>query len=248
MLDCGVDMKRYNHILKKYNIVGILVTHKHMDHCKGVKNGRCLIGASVCSNRETLDFIGGGVMKYLKYEMEEMKVYEIGEDWTVIPVRVIHDVDNFGHVIKDRVTCLNIAYFTDLGYSDNLKIDNINVWMIECNHIREEVEKKYHEALIHGSEKKHYYSRVLGDKGHLSLEDSCQLIRNNYCLGLKCVVLCHISDSEDDYKRFEVIYRETLKNLEMPQNGFSVHAVNNHIRKMEEYDIVKRNKWEDLEL
>lgn len=178
-----------------------------------------------------------------------MRAYQINEDWQIIPINVIHDVPCLGYIIRDNISKLNIAYLTDLGYSESLNIQGINVWIIECNHIRNEMELLLEQAINENSEKVAYFNRVLGDKGHLCLEDSCQVIKNNYGYGLKCVILCHISSSESDYKRFEDLYTNELKRLEIPINSdLKIYAINNDIRHMEIFDIVEENEWEKMEL
>lgn len=248
MLDCGVNMKDYNYELEKYNIQGILITHEHQDHCKGLKDKTYRGNQNVYSSNETLNFIGDSILDYRKCALKPLKPIEIGEDWTIVAIDVLHDVKNYGYIIKDNVTNTKIAYLTDLGYSDSLLIKGINTFIIEANHIRTEIEEKYDKAYENGESDVAYYNRLLSDKGHLSLEDSCKFIRNNIGYGLKHVILCHISHSERNYKRFEDLYLNELKRIEMPINGFKIHAINNHIKKCEEYAIIDKNKWENIEL
>jgi phosphoribosyl 1,2-cyclic phosphodiesterase len=246
MLDCGVNMKKYNYDVQKYNIKGLLISHCHSDHCKGLKNKTYLGNQNVYANKETLDFLGNSIMEYQKKEIKELKLYKISDNWSIIPIRLLHDVENYGFIIKDNISGMKIAYLTDLGFSENLKISGINIWIIECNHIRSEVEKSLEKCLEEDDSKVAYYKRVLGNKGHLSLEDSCRLINNNYNLGLKDVILCHISNAEKDYKRYEELYINDLKSLEMPLNGVKIHSINNKIVNFEEYMIIEKNKWEDV--
>lgn len=246
MLDCGINMSKYNYDIQKYNVQGILLSHFHQDHIKGLKDKSCRLNCKVYGNDETIEFLGDSVMNYRKVVVDELKAYKIDEYWTIVPIELLHDVKNYGYIIKDNLTGLKIAYLTDLGYSENLYINGINVWIIECNHIRREVEEKYENAVYENDDRKSYFYRVLSDKGHLCLEDSCKLINQNFNYGLKCVILCHISSSEDDYIRYEELYQNELNDLETQNNGYKIHAINNRLKNIEEYDIVGENKWEKM--
>jgi phosphoribosyl 1,2-cyclic phosphodiesterase len=248
MLDCGINMNKYNFEVTRYNIQGILITHSHQDHCKGLKGKSYRGNQNVYANDETMDFLGDSIMDYRKNVVQEMKAFDVGNDFRVVPIEVIHDVKNYGYIIHDKRTNMNIAYFTDLGYSDNLIIKGINVWIIECNHVRSEVESKLEYAIENENDDKYYYSRTLSDKGHLCLEDSCKLIKNNYGLGLKHIILCHISNSEGDYKRYDNLYMEELKRIEIELKNVKIHSINNHINDIETYDIIPKNKWEGISL
>ena len=68
MLDCGVDSDKILNNIDINKINGIIITHCHQDHCKGIKKLKDYINCKVYSNDETLE-----ILPILETKKQEVK-------------------------------------------------------------------------------------------------------------------------------------------------------------------------------
>lgn len=149
LVDCGVSCKLLQPV--KADLSLVLLTHQHGDHFNpravrklaadrpGLRWAMCdwmLPLAQGNINPRQIDVLVPGV------------VYGYGKI-TVCPVLLTHDVPNCGY----RITLESgerIFYATDTGTLDGIKAEGYDLYMIESNHDREELERRAKEKMERG--------------------------------------------------------------------------------------------------
>lgn len=222
LVDAGISNKRIEQGLNEIGIKGgeldgIVITHEHSDHTKGLGVLARKHGVPIYSTKETLEEIRN--MKYLgEYPEELLKPiypdvdFMIG-DMEVKPFRIDHDAAN---PVAYRIQCerKSVAVATDMGHFDQYIIDHLqglDAILLESNHDVNMLET--------GPYPYYLKRRILGDHGHLSNENAGRLL--NYILHdkLQKILLGHLS-KENNYE--ELAY-ETVK-LEIEQGDHGYHS------------------------
>lgn len=238
LIDAGISNKRIeqglNEIgLKGGEVSGILITHEHSDHTKGLGVLARKHNIPIYGTQETLDEIGG--MKYLgEYSKELLSPiqpdvdFTIG-DLTVKPFRIDHDAANpVAYRVQNGRTSVAVA--TDLGHYDSYIVDHLqglDALLLESNHdIR---------MLETGPYPYYLKRRILGDHGHLSNENAGRLLSHILHDNLKRVLLGHLS-KENNYE--ELAY-ETVR-LEIDQGDCPYRAVDFSI------SVAKRDQMSEI--
>ncbi len=220
LLDCGIDCKPINYELMDLNVAGILLTHSHGDHIKGIKTGSYLAGGKFYASKETFEKLPK-LHSFEKVEVEQMKRYNVGNEFSIIPISVSHDVPCFAYIIRNKRSGISVLYATDLGYADSLTFKNIHTFIIESNYIRSEIDF---------SEFKNYRSDSY--EGHLALEDTVELLKRSINVNSKNVFLSHITHSESNYKRYEELAKSELNRVEI-----RITALNNRVIGKEVFEL-----------
>ncbi|MEG1506505.1 MAG: MBL fold metallo-hydrolase [Bacilli bacterium] len=190
MLDCGIN-NSINHI-NVDNLSGIVISHCHLDHCRDCKELSHYIKCHFYGNKTTVDTIP--IQDYQKTTIDENKPVKIG-NYNVLGFEVYHDMQNYGYLIKHMPSGLKILYIIDTSDISNLHFNNIDIFIIECNHSIEYINNK--EMLDY----KDY--RTISEFGHLPLESCIDFLEKNVNCNTKNIVLTHISRNYEDYKDYE---------------------------------------------
>lgn len=144
LIDCGVSFRALKDVYKNIKIV--LLTHIHSDHF----NRRTI--KALANNRPTLRFTAGvhllndlvecGVDKSNIDVVEAGKTYNYGL-FQISPIKLYHDVPNFGY----RIFMNNerLIYATDTNSMKGIKAENYDFYMIEANYIDEEIQERIRE-------------------------------------------------------------------------------------------------------
>ncbi|MCI8417461.1 MAG: MBL fold metallo-hydrolase [Lachnospiraceae bacterium] len=213
LIDAGISGKRVEAGLKELDLCGrdvdgVLITHEHSDHIKGLGVLARKFALPIYGTRGTLKAIKrtanlGPIPEELFREIKPDVDFQVG-DLTVSPFRVSHDA---AEPVAYRLTCQgkSAAVATDLGvYTDYTveKLQRLDVLLLEANH-------DIHMLEVGGYP---YYlkQRILGERGHLSNESAGQLLCRVLHDNLKRIFLGHLS-KENNYA--ELAY-ETVR-LEM---------------------------------
>ncbi|MBS6645162.1 MAG: MBL fold metallo-hydrolase [Clostridiaceae bacterium] len=222
LVDAGISNKRIEQGLseigvKGNEINGIVITHEHSDHTKGLGVLARKYGVPIYSTRETLEEISnmkslGEYPAELFHPIQPDVDFEIG-DLKLKPFSIDHDAAN---PVAYRIQCgkKSVAVATDMGHYDQYIIEHLqglDAILLESNH---DV-----NMLQTGPYPYYLKRRILSDHGHLSNENAGRLL--NYILhdNIKKILLGHLS-KENNYE--ELAY-ETVK-LEINQGDNPFHA------------------------
>lgn len=222
LVDAGISNKRIeqglNEIgLKGSDLDGIVITHEHSDHVKGLGILARKHGVPIYATEETLEEIGE--MKYLGEYPRELfhpvlpdVEFKVG-DMEIKPFSIDHDAANpVAYRVKGGRKSVAVA--TDMGHFDQYIIEHLqglDALLLESNHDVRMLET--------GPYPYYLKRRILSDHGHLSNDNAGRLL--NYILhdDMKHIFLGHLS-KENNY---EELARETVK-LEIDQGDHGYKA------------------------
>lgn len=231
LVDCGVTQKTLLNSLKMIkvdpkSISGILITHEHLDHYKGVNIIAKNLNIPVYLNESTFNSIKDKICDVKSVSIIEDTSFWIN-DLGILTFRLPHDAsDPIGYSIFHNNKKVSIA--TDMGHISNEVFTSIvdsDVIVIESN---------YNEEMLRLSNYPHFLKeRILSDYGHLSNEECAltvvELVKRSY----KRIILGHLSKTSNfpelAYKTVEKIVRDngllldkdlklTIAHRSMPSN------------------------------
>ncbi|ROR29357.1 phosphoribosyl 1,2-cyclic phosphodiesterase [Mobilisporobacter senegalensis] len=236
LVDVGISGKRIESGLISIDIDpktidGILITHEHSDHISGLGVMARRYGIPIYATVETISAILriksiGKISEELFRYIEPDVTFEIN-DMAVNPFSISHDASNpVCYTFTSNGQKIGVA--TDLGKYDDYIVSNLKgseVLLLEANH---DV-----NMLQVGAYPYHLKRRILGDRGHLSNDNSGRLISELLHDKLKHIFLGHLS-KENNYP--ELAY-ETVK----------IELENNHCNVMEHISlrVAKRDEPSD---
>ena len=238
LVDAGISNKRIeqglNSIgLKGSDLNGVVITHEHSDHIKGIGVLARKHGVPIYGTRETLEEIAaksslGEYPKELLHPISPDVDFSIG-DLEISPFSIDHDAANpVAYRVKDGRKSVAVA--TDMGHYDSYIIEHLqglDALLLESNH---DV-----NMLQTGPYPYYLKRRILGDHGHLSNENAGRLL--NYILHdqMKHILLGHLS-KENNYE--ELAY-ETVR-LEIDQGDCPYRAGDFPI------DVARRDQMSEI--
>jgi phosphoribosyl 1,2-cyclic phosphodiesterase len=196
LVDAGLSGKQIVQRLEKVgfdpaSLAGILVSHGHSDHIKGVGVLSRKFKLPVWMNRGTREAIEDQLGK-----VHELKIFETGRvfviaEFRVHPFSVPHDcVDPVGFRISVGTAGVGIA--TDLGTPTGLVanlLSGLQVVVLESNHDP--------VMLRDGPYPWELKQRVRGRLGHLSNAESAELLQRIVTDELQTVILAHMSQTNN---------------------------------------------------
>lgn len=196
LIDCGLSLRQITLRLKEDDIDldsldAIFITHEHSDHVKSLDSLTKKYGCKVYLSKGTYSQLSRKALMGVEPELfniirkEEILDFE---DFQVLPFLTYHDAkEPFGYRLIEKNQSL--VYITDTGYFPIKKyelISNASAYVIESNH---EV-----EMLLESSRPWLLKRRILDDTGHLSNEDSADLMLNIIGDKTKYIILAHLSE------------------------------------------------------
>lgn len=210
IVDVGISGKRIESGLRELELAGgdidgILLTHEHSDHVKGLGVISRKYGLPIYATEGTIREVQGmaslgAIDAGLFHVIQEDVPFGVG-DLQICPVHISHDAAQpVAYRIEGQGKAAGIL--TDLGKYDDYIVDNmkdLDVLLLEANH-------DIHMLQV-GSYPYPLKQRIAGEKGHLSNELSgkflCQVLHDK----MKAIFLGHLS-KENNYE--ELAY-ETVK-------------------------------------
>lgn len=178
------------------SIDGLLVTHEHTDHVRGAgafaRRYRIPLITSCVTTRSIPDVL----------KKAEVVEFESGcsfafRDLLIDPFPLTHDAaDPVGFILHAAEGSIGVA--TDLGTVTRLvrdKLTGCSVLVLESNHDE--------EMLLNGPYPWHLKQRIRSRHGHLSNNESLELLFDLAHDGLKALVLAHLSETNNHPDKVE---------------------------------------------
>lgn len=191
LLDCGFSgrqlEKRMGMLeLSPADLDAILISHHHSDHCAGAGIVQRKWGVPIRANFETCAKMGMDPVNECRL-FESLDLIEISDDLTILPVSVNHDgADNVGFIASHGGE--RAAVVTDLGSWN----EELARHLSECSHIS--IEANYDVTrLWNGPYPQRLKQRISGRGGHLSNQQTAQLLANTVNENTRSITLCHLS-------------------------------------------------------
>lgn len=217
LVDVGISGKRTEAGLKELDICpkdldGILVTHEHADHMAGIGVMARKYEIPIYATQGTIKAIKecssvGKIDEDLFIEVKADNKLTI-KDIMVNPMRISHDA---AEPVAYRLSygAKKVAICTDLGIYNDYTVEclkGMDALLIEANH---DV-----NMLQVGPYPYYLKQRILGDRGHLSNENSGKLLSRILHDGLRNIILGHLSKENNlpelayEAVRMEITYGE----------------------------------------
>lgn len=185
ILDCGIPIKEIKKGLdwNIKDVVGVLCTHKHLDHSKSVK-----------------DFEAMGIQILAPYLGDSCKPINMGE-FTVKPFDLTTIDGNWTHTDANGEPCPiygflithkemgRMLYITDCELI-KWRFKDINHILLGVNYDKDLVDKD------NDPKARHVF------RGHLSIDTACDFVKANYSDSLQNVIMCHLSAENADRDSF----------------------------------------------
>lgn len=196
LVDVGISGKRTEAGLHSLDVSpkeldGILITHEHADHIAGIGVMARKYGIPIYATKGTLKAIRasssvGEIEEGLFTEIYADTKFTI-KDILVNPMKISHDAAEpvayrFAYGSRKAAICTDLGVFNDYTVEALRGMDTI---LIEANH---DV-----NMLQVGPYPYYLKQRILGDRGHLSNENSGKLLSRILHDNLKTILLGHLS-------------------------------------------------------
>lgn len=220
LVDVGVSARQAEEGLHTIDrslseIDGILVTHEHSDHIRGLGVAARRMGVPIYATGGTIAAIRrssslGKIDESLFREIRADEKFAVG-DLTVEAMEISHDA---AQPVAYRIWSgeKSVAVVTDLGIFDRYIIGHLqglDAVLLEANHdVR---------VLQAGSYPYHLKQRILGERGHLSNENAGRLLCRILHDDLKSVCLGHLSQ-ENNYP--ELAFATVCSEVDLGENPY----------------------------
>lgn len=198
LIDAGLSCANMEQRLKKIgvnpsNIDGIIITHEHSDHCKGIPVFAKKYGTNIYIPQAGYDYIIEKLVNINPRQIITFSGSQLYINGTIINAFELPHDSHFcyGYSIEKNGQKISIA--TDLGHTNNKIIQNLqnsDVVFLEANHDENLLlsNQNYSASLK---------SRILSPRGHLSNINCAKAIEQLVYSGVKQVVLAHLSEENN---------------------------------------------------
>ncbi len=187
------------------NFNGILITHCHKDHTKGL--------SSLIKKTNIPVYIPEKMYNSIKEYVPYPRCIIIDDEFYINDVKInllhtSHDAPcSVGFIIRNNDKSL--VYITDTGYINRKILNNIvgkDCYIIESNH--DEV------MLMDGPYPRFLKERVISDKGHLSNITTAKYLKKIVGKNTKNIILAHRSETNNTEEKI----LEAINNVELDKN------------------------------
>ena len=214
LVDCGLSCRELKRRAASVGVDvscldGIVITHSHDDHIAGIKTfHKCFPDVPIFANIMTSETIAWHerIDEDAFVHFENGQQFEIGP-FEVMPFSIPHDTsDPVGYVIRAE----GVVYFhgTDIG----TPLDSVGVHLAEADVAT--LESNHDPVMLRQSGRPpSLIQRIAGPRGHLSNDQSCELVRRFASPRLKRIALAHLSEECNAPHIAERAMRETLSSI-----------------------------------
>ena len=187
------------------NFNGILITHCHKDHTKGL--------SSLIKKTNIPVYIPEKIYDSIKEYVPYPRCIIIDDEFYINDIKInllhtSHDAPcSVGFIIRNNDKSL--VYITDTGYINRKILNNIvgkDCYIIESNH--DEV------MLMDGPYPRFLKERVISDKGHLSNITTAKYLKKIVGKNTKNIILAHRSETNNTEEKI----LEAINNVELDKN------------------------------
>lgn len=207
IIDMGVSYLTLKKSLEEISLSfndfsGILITHCHKDHTKGLSSLINKTNLKVYIPEEMYD----SLKEYIPYPKctfitDEFKINDV----EIELIHTSHDAPySVGFIIKHQDKSL--VYVTDTGYINRKYLSKMvgkDAYIIESNH--DEI------MLMDGPYPRFLKERVISDKGHLSNKATAKYLKKIIGNNTKNIILAHLSEKNNtELKALEAMKEEGL--------------------------------------
>ena len=175
LIDCGVPAKMLTPYVRGLRLV--LLTHEHGDHFR-LSTVRWL-----ALSRPTIRW---GCCEWMVQKLLDAGVFPCQIDVltpgdtvvfpkliTVTPVELTHNVRNCGYKLWDDFS--RLFYATDTGTLEGIEAKGYDIYMVEANHSRAELEKRAKDKRDRGE----FAYEIEAAQNHLSIEQATDWLTEN---------------------------------------------------------------------
>lgn len=225
LIDCGFSLKKIEAKADDFglalaNITAIFVTHEHGDHISGVAKLANKYNIPVYITLGTSQKIIDSIDRSLLHTIYGGQSIDI-EGISIQAVTVPHDcLEPVQFVFTCLQTTKTLGVLTDVGHISSHVVNaysNLDALLLEFN---------YDRAMLDAGPYPHSLKqRVSSNYGHLSNEQSIELLRAINCQNMKTLIIGHISEKNNHP---DIISSLLLQEPNLPQplyatqsNGFS---------------------------
>lgn len=194
LLECGIPWKEIQKFTgyRTSEIAACLVSHRHSDHCKAIKE---VTKAGIDTYLADEEKKAIGITHHRAKSIAPLKQFQIGT-WTVLPFDVNHDTENpLGFLLANQQGD-KLLFATDTFYL-KYKFQGLTHLMVEANYSLEILNENIRNGSIPPVMKK----RLM--RSHFSLENVKEFLKANDLSKLQEIWLLHLSDSNSNAELFK---------------------------------------------
>ena len=193
LVDMGITLKDLEEKFARLkldvgDVVGVLISHEHGDHTKGLTALYKKYGTPIYCHYNSID----GVRNKTKLPSEAFvrfsSVKFVIDEFIIDPFEVSHDVFCVGFNIYEGKGKISIV--TDLGYTTNDVVERLydsRLVILEANHDEKMlVASTKYPAMLK--------NRILSNKGHLSNTSSAKVVASLAQHNVKQILFAHLSE------------------------------------------------------
>lgn len=196
ILDCGIPIKEIKKGLNWNikNVVGVLCTHRHLDHSKSLKDFETM-GIPICKPYKALlmnQFLANSYFTVRTFDLTT-----IDKKWTHTDANG-EPCPIYGFLIE-HPWMGRMLYITDCEFV-KWRFKGVNHILLGVN---------YDSALLSGDDAKR--NHVI--RGHMSIDTACDFVKANASDQLQNVIMCHLSKENADAGKFIEKMKKAVPNV-----------------------------------